>query len=198
MTEQSEPMPNEPSSHTRMKRFYSDRLHSPDRDDIMAELAGGNDRSAIITLASLADGALESLLVRNLPGLKEADQKNIETAFRHDGGLGTFSARIDMAFYLQLIDATLKDQLTDLRAMRNAVAHTKRRVTFEHDELRNVAKRILSPKGKFNLLSDTTEGIRNSFIAEAMLIYTSLVWGRDEAIRRARDRCSGSGGEPPF
>jgi len=191
-------MAKAPSSITTMKRFYNDRLHVETREDLEAELLGGNDRSAIITIASHAEGNLQYLIGSSLPHLRKAEQKEWAETFRHDGPLGTFSACIKVALYLTLIDEPLRDQLDDLRDMRNAVAHTHRRVTFDDVELQNVAKRIFAPKGMFPLLADSPDGVRRTFVAEGLLINSMLIFGRDEAVRKTRQSFVESGQPPPF
>lgn len=191
-------MPDEPNSITTMKKHYTDRLYVPERDDLWAELMDGNDRSLIITLASLAESAVEALVGRNLPSLKECSEKEFNYAFRHEGPLGTFSACIDMAFYLELIDTGLRVQLHALRDMRNAAAHTKRKVTLDDSQLKNVAKRIIHPKGMFRLLNDTHDGIRRTLASEGLLICSILAFGRDEAVRKCRESFAAQGREAPF
>ena len=125
-----------------LKRFYGDRLFVPVAGELESELMGGNDRSAIITVAAMVDSGLEYLIAINLPRLATADQAMFSDAFRHDGALGTFSSRIDMAYYKGLIDDQLHDWLHDLRHIRNAVAHTRRKVSFKDAQLQNAAKRL--------------------------------------------------------
>lgn len=191
-------MADEAKSIATMKKFYGDRLYVPSGDDMEAEMLQGNDRSCIITVASLADAALEALLATNLPGIAKMTAKEFDVAFRFDGPLGPFSSRIDLAFYMGVIDEALRGQLHDLRYMRNAVAHTKRRVTFEDDALKNAAKRLFSPTGKYPLLNETADGYRRTFIAEGNLVYNTLAYGRDDAIRMTRDAFTEAGRRPPF
>jgi hypothetical protein len=198
MSEDIRPMANEPNSITTMKKYYNDRLHVDVHGDVQAEMFGGNDRSTIITLASHAESHLETQIGLCLPHLRKGEEKDWTETFRHDGPLGTFSACINMAFYLTMIDQTLRDQLHDLRDMRNAVAHTTRRVTFEDVELQNVAKRLIAPKGMFKLLENTADGVRRTFIAEAMLISSILIYGREAAIQRCRDSFTAKGLPVPF
>jgi len=198
LIEDTAEMGGEPGSIVALRRYYSDRLHEPTEADFLAELMEGNDRSAIITMCSLVDGAVESKLLQNLPALKTATESEINRALDHSGPLGTFSARINMLYYLGLIDKTLQNQLHDLRALRNAVAHTKRRVTFSDSPLQNVALRLFSPTGKFPLLEDTPHGYRVTLIAEGDLIYNSLAFGRDEAIQMVHDNFIKQGKTPPF
>jgi hypothetical protein len=198
MAENIPPMANEPSSIMTMKRFYNDRLHVETTEELRAELLGGNDRSTIITIASHAEGNLETLIGLSLPHLRKADEKDWNETFRHDGPLGTFSSTIKMAFYMTLIDEGLRDQLDELRDMRNAVAHTKRRVTFDDVQLQNVARRIIAPKGMFKLLDNSPDGVRRTFIAEGMFINSILIFGKEKSIQDCRDSFTKQGREPPF
>lgn len=191
-------MTDEPNSIATMRKFYNDRLHVDAPDSLQSELMGGNDRSAIITLASHAESFLESMIGLSLPHLRKADEKEWNLTFRHEGPLGTFSACIDMAFYMTLIDPTLREQLHALRDMRNAVAHTKRRVSFDDVQLQNAAKRLIAPKGTFTLLHDGPDGIRRTFIAECLFINSILVFGREVAIARVRQSFLDRGDAPPF
>lgn len=181
-----------------MKNYYNDRLHVSPKDDLDSELLGGNDRSTIITIASLAEASLEALLGSSLPHLRHAEEKDWNEAFRHQGPFGTFSATTEIAFYLTLIDQRLREQMNDLRHLRNAVAHTKRRVTFEDVELQNVAKRLFAPRGLFKQMNDTVDGIRRTFIAEGLLISSMLSFGREEAIARCRRSFIKQGKPVPF
>ena len=191
-------MVDEPNSIVTMKKFYNDRLHVGTPDSVQAELLAGNDRSTIITIASHSEAQIENLIALSLPHLRTADEKEWNLTFRHEGPLGTFSACIDMAFYMTLIDQSLRDQLHTLRDMRNAVAHTKRQVTFEDVELQNVAKRLIAPKGMFKLLADTPDGIRRTFIAEGLLICSMLIYGRELGISKCRQTFIDQGSPPPF
>ena len=191
-------MVDEPNSIVTMKKFYNDRLHVGTPDSVQAELLAGNDRSTIITIASHSEAQIENLIALSLPHLRTADEKEWNLTFRHEGPLGTFSACIDMAFYMTLIDQSLRDQLHTLRDMRNAVAHTKRQVTFEDVELQNVAKRLIAPKGMFKLLADTPDGIRRTFIAEGLLICSMLIYGRELGIAKCRQSFIDQGSPLPF
>jgi hypothetical protein len=164
----------------------------------MAELIEGNDRSAIITITAICDAALEARIGFALPGLKTATEKKWEDAFRHDGALGTLSAKIGLAFYMGLIDERTQKQLTDLRHIRNAVAHTKRRVSFEDAALQNAATRLLAPYGMYPLLNETPEGFRRSIVSEGMLLFAIIHDGRDTAVAKTREAFTSIGRPSPF
>ena len=191
-------MVTEPNSIATMKEFYGDRLHVSNEADLQAELMEGNDRSTIITIAAICDSALEARIAQSLPGLKGGSKKDADDAFRHDGGLGTFSAKISVAFYMGLIDERTRKQLTDLRHIRNAVAHTRRRVSLADPQLRNAVKRILHPVGMYRLLNDTPDGYLRTFIVEGLLLSNIVDKGREEAVAKQRAVFVDAGRPDPF
>lgn len=191
-------MVTEPSSIAKLKAYYGDRLYVEDQDALMSELMEGNDRSAIIAVAAMCDASLEARIAMALPGLEGADKRAVDHAFRHGGSLGSFSGRIDLAFYMGLIDSQIQKQLHDLRHIRNAVAHTKRRVTFADVELQNAAKRLFRPYGTFKLLNDTPDGYRRTLISEGMLLWNAIQDGRDTAIESCRASFVAAGRPDPF
>lgn len=183
---------------TTLKKFYGDRFYEIDVNSAREELINANDRSVIISIAAQCDSALDVVVGRTMPFLRRANAKEYENAFRFGGPLGSFSAKIELAFYLEQIDATLRDQLDDLRNIRNAVAHTRRHVTFADAQLQNAARRLFHPRGMYRLLSETPDGFRRTFVAEGMLIFNMLAFGRDEAIAATRDVFTKNGQAAPF
>lgn len=79
--------------------------------------------------------------------------------FSHNGPLGTFSAKIDMAYMLALISPAVRKDLHLLRKIRNEFAHTAKPLEFtEHriksrcEELKctGLAPKEDNPRTKFN------------------------------------------------
>ena len=88
-----------------------------------------NERARAITLAALLDAALESALVTKLrPDISEPDRKRI---FEYPGILATFSAKIDMAFMLNLTGPKVREDLNRIRRIRNAFSHAKGIISFD-------------------------------------------------------------------
>jgi hypothetical protein len=148
----------------------------------MDEMVHSNDRSAIVTIAAILDDVITFAVGSKLPGLGEATKEEFEYAFRHEGPLGAFSSRIDMAFYLGAIGDTVRQQLHTIRHMRNSVAHTGRKVSFNDPALATVAKRVLPPTGLFKLLNDTPEGFRRSLVSEGLFLQAVILRGRETVI----------------
>jgi hypothetical protein len=61
------------------------------------------------------------------------------------GPLSTFSRKINLASALKIIDATSKRNLDVVRAVRNAFAHSKQIIDFEHHLVAGELKKIIVP-----------------------------------------------------
>jgi len=177
-------MPADSETIKTLRRFYKDRLAIPDTVEMQAEIMGASDRSTVIALAAFLDAALEWLIASNMR--PQATVAEFDETFGINGPLGSFSARIKIAYMLKLIEEPLRNQLEVIREMRNACAHSKRPISFENPELANVGKRILHPKGSFRIQGDTPQEIKSAFTAECLFLHGVLLWGRDKAIEEVR------------
>jgi hypothetical protein len=180
----------------RLRAYYKNRLAIPDSGAMQAELTGASDRSVVITLAAFLDSALEYLISTHMRPLTTLAE--FEDAFGQNSPLGSFSAKIKMAHLFKIIDDLVKDQLDDIRELRNACAHSRLPMTFATPQLASVAKRILHPKGSFRLQADTPEAVKGAFTAECMFLHGVLLWGRDKAVEEVRASYRRAGHEPPF
>lgn len=117
---------------------------------------------------------------------------------RYEGPLGTFSSRTEVAYLFGGINRTIAEQLTLIREMRNACAHSKFKLSFDAPELANVAKRLFKPLGVTPLNDQTGEGIRRAFYIETMVIYQTLYHGsRQVAVQDLIERFSRHTEQPP-
>jgi hypothetical protein len=157
---------------------------------------GASDRSVVITLGAFLDGAIEFMIAQNTR--PQSTRSEFDDAFGINGPLGTFSARIEIAYLFKLIDETVRDQLNVIRELRNACAHSKRPISFATAELANVCKRILHPTGMFRLRGDSAEDIKSAFTAECLLLHNVLIFGRDEAVRMIETSYREAGKQSPF
>ena len=85
---------------------------------IIEEIGQRPMRSSIITAAALMDSMLGKVLEKYI--VCDANKKDI---FSFQGPLGTFSAKIDMAYALGLISKDLRTDMNLFRKMRNLCAH---------------------------------------------------------------------------
>lgn len=90
-------------------------------ESIFPIIISESDRGAVLISASQVDLFLEEALKEIAP--KNLSNKKIETIFNYSGALGTFSSRIDMAYFFRIIDKDVCQAIHALRGLRNDVAH---------------------------------------------------------------------------
>jgi DNA-binding MltR family transcriptional regulator len=110
--------------------------------------------------------------------------------FAPSGPLGTFSAKINLAYHLEVIDDRIRSQLHDLRELRNACAHSHHPISFDTPELANVAARLFAPKGILTKEYLSTRTLRMAFITECLVVEAIMLQAADargtiDAIRDA-------------
>ena len=125
---------------------------------ILGEVSQRPLRSSIITAAALIETMLEKVLRRFLANIPKKDE-----LFSFNGPLGTFAAKISIAYALGLISKELHDDLNLFRKIRNTCAHE-----FILDDQKMNA--IKNQTGHFNLIKHTMIVGEN----EDIQVYTSL------------------------
>jgi hypothetical protein len=115
-----------------------------------------------------------------------------EHIFRFDGPLGSFAARIDTAYAFGFIDKSTGSQLSDVREMRNACAHTTKPISFAVPQLANVTRRLFHPNGFTKLgAKANAEEMKHAFVVEFLFIHNVLIHGsREEGHRVMRETWS--------
>jgi hypothetical protein len=167
-----------PGSVKTLRAYYKKRDIPPSPEYLKAELQGESDRAIVILLSALLDDALTNNIALHLAFKPDETQYN--WVFRFEGPLGTFSARIELAYLFGFIDELTRSQLDDIREMRNACAHTKHQIDFGVPELANVAKRLFRPRGLSPLETDSRKEIRSTFVMEFTFLYYILLEGSRE------------------
>ena len=107
------PQNDDPTTTEAHKRFHADFL------EFVKEFKGESDRAAVVLGASKLDQLLGMVLEKYLlPCPNSTDD-----LFSHNGPLGTFSSKIDLAYRLGLIDSTFCRSIHMMRKIRNSFAH---------------------------------------------------------------------------
>jgi DNA-binding MltR family transcriptional regulator len=106
------------------------------------EFQGETDRAAAVLSAAYLDHLLERLIAAAMA----LEYKQVDGLLYRDGygPLGTFSAKISVAYCLGLLDRNQRSDLDIIRYVRNRFAHRFTDLTFEHSE---IADRCLNLKG---------------------------------------------------
>lgn len=91
-----------------------------------------SDRGCVLIAGSMLEAALEVALRSRIVVLAP---KVIDSIFGYEAPLGTFSAKISVAYAFGLIDSDINDDLTRIRLIRNAFAHAKVAIDFSTPEV---------------------------------------------------------------
>jgi hypothetical protein len=94
--------------------------------ELRLALSKETDRGCALFAAAYLDGELEGLLRAKMV----ADERVASAILSPDRPLGSFSARIDVAYLLGLIPRLARLDLHLIRKIRNDFAHTARRLSF--------------------------------------------------------------------
>lgn len=102
------------------------------RDEIEAALEALHDEPdyvAVITAAALAEGELENLIISKL---KQRDVASLKEIFSNRGPLSDFHSKILIARAFGIITTPLAEDLLAIKAVRNAFAHARKPLSFDH------------------------------------------------------------------
>jgi DNA-binding MltR family transcriptional regulator len=112
----------------------------PEIEKIMDGLASADDMSAAIIAGSLVEVELERLIVTKF---KVSEPDLVGQIFLNRGPLSDLHSKILIAYAFGFITTPMASELHSLKAIRNAFAHARAPITFEHEV---VAREIASLK----------------------------------------------------
>lgn len=107
--------------------------------DFMEEFMGESDRASIILASAEMEVRLELLFTKFLTTNSELRQ----SLFSFTGPLGSFSARIKMAYALNLITKDFYELLDVFREIRNKIVHKGVHASLESPELKYACQKLL-------------------------------------------------------
>lgn len=112
--------------------------------EVLHEMNVGDNRTAAVVAASFVENNLGFAITTRLKELSPAQHAKL---FDDDRAvLGTFSAKIEIAFALNLFDQTVKDDLDAIRHVRNQFAHNLDVRDFDHSEVRDHCDALFGTK----------------------------------------------------
>jgi len=116
-------------------------------------LSEESDRGCALMAAAYLDEELKKLLQKSFVN----DKKIYNEILDHSAPLGSFSARIDLAYLLGLISKKSRRDLHLIRKVRNAFGHSSQKLTFADraiaarcKELYHVGVDTAKPRAKFS------------------------------------------------
>lgn len=121
------------------------------------------DRAAALIAAAYVDDALEGYLRAAF----RDDRKAVDALL--GSLLGSFSARISVAFLTGLIGAPLREDLDRIRKIRNDFAHVRDNITFKSQSIQEPSRNFHALKAWKLGGGGTFRSARHRYIATAML-----------------------------
>jgi DNA-binding MltR family transcriptional regulator len=103
------------------------------------QISRGTDTAYVIVSATAIEDLLEKALLGKMRTLTRTAYADL---FRGYGPLSTFSAKIDLAFALKIIDQESKTDFHIIREIRNKFAHAPRMAHFEKEDLQPVFQKL--------------------------------------------------------
>jgi hypothetical protein len=132
-------------SKRKQKPPHNQRLTiSPTIMDIFHELDTANDRTTAIVGAAFVENGLALVILSRLRILDDSEQKQLFD--NNDSVLATFAGKIDMGFALNIYGKLVRDDLHNIRAIRNRFAHHLEVRDFDHPEVAGKCDNLNGPK----------------------------------------------------
>jgi len=107
------------------------------------ELFNTSDRVTAVMLGAHVETALEKLLVSRMRGNLNSDGRS--RLFGFEGVVGTFSAKIIVAYATKIIGPITYSDLNLIKELRNQFAHSRRPFDFQTPEVVAVCNQLRSP-----------------------------------------------------
>jgi hypothetical protein len=110
--------------------------------EYLKEVQQGNDRA----IAILGPVYLDEYLREYLESVLIAEKGFAEEIFGLEKPLGSFSARIKMAYALGLLSKEIYKDLNTIRNIRNIFAHGLHEASFEHADIKALCQSLIVPR----------------------------------------------------
>ncbi len=110
---------------------------------ILAEMNDASDRTVAIVSAAFVDNNLALAIMARFRHLSIAEQKHI---FENRGVLSDFAGKIDLGYVLGIYESLVRDDLDNIRRIRNKFAHDLEVRAFDHAEVAALCEKLHAPK----------------------------------------------------
>lgn len=130
-----------------------------DMDKHVREITGENDRLVAVVCASLVEVAMAKLLKSVMPNGEGS-------LFEPHAPLSTFSAKINLAYSLGLIDKDVRRNADYMREIRNVFAHRVAPTDFKTPQVAAVCK--LLKLGQHENFKDSAVNMRSRYLYAAI------------------------------
>lgn len=135
-------MSRESSSLTKLKNLaYREGIIPADSDAMVEEFLGASDRGCVLIMPAVTERSVESAIGRVLRlDMSNADKQDL---FSQDGPLSKFSSKIALGYSMGLYGQKTRHDLSILRHLRNAFAHSRKPLRFEMEAVRDVCHTLM-------------------------------------------------------
>ena len=118
--------------------------HKPPSDfmTILGEMDGTSDRAAAIVSAAFVENNLALALISRFHQLKLVEQEHL---FKNLGSLSDFAGKIDLGYALNIYGPLVRDDLNNVRRIRNAFAHELEVRNFDHPDVAGLCDTLHAP-----------------------------------------------------
>ena len=138
---------------------------------------GSDDRTIAIVSATLLEHALEDAIIRRLVGDKDLLRRKLFSGDNErEGFLGSVSAKAWLAYGLGLIGDNTRDDLNNIRAIRNVFAHAAVHVTFQSEGIAELCDFHVNGIFVRNISANTKTDNKAQFCMACDLIGYGLKW----------------------
>jgi DNA-binding MltR family transcriptional regulator len=127
-----------------------------------------DDRTSAMISGALLDMFLERAIKSKFRQLDEEEDSGI---FRNNGPLASMSSRIRLARALGLISNEIREELDNIREIRNAFAHSVVPIKFDNPAVTNVCARLWTPD---RYPPDNPKHVRSA--KGRFLLATRVIW----------------------
>ena len=119
-----------------MPRKSNEPANIPSLDQAAKVFTKQSDRGSALIAAAWVDDALEVYLRAFL----RPDKKTADAMLQPEGPLGSFAARIKIAYLLGIIEPTAHKDLEIIRGIRNDFAHVRQHIKFTDQSIKDRCK----------------------------------------------------------
>ena len=161
-----------------LKKLSRSPRTEEDMQEIYRIIDDGDDVSAALVCGALLEEGTEQLLVAHLVSLSSDEASEL---FRGFGPLASLSARTKFAYAMGLLGKVTKQNTDLLREIRNAVAHSRRPLSFVTPEIAAVCGRLKTREQMVDRdaavaaeFEKDTKGPKLRYVAMSFLIFQQL------------------------
>lgn len=141
-----------------------------DFNTLFQELQNESDRAAAILGAAFLDALLEEYITNFLVD----DRKEVQRIFGPEQPLGSFGARITIAFCLGLISREEKADLRIIQKIRNRFAHELPGISFEDRSISDRCSALKLPTKVPSVQEEVTRSMRERYITATAFLATII------------------------